>query len=87
MLVAKICQHCGTQLINKRSHTKTCSSSCRWRMFDTKHSQVVPVKLSFGIHHFAAIKNAAGQRGLTVAEYIISRVTESDARLAMTISC
>ena len=87
MLAIKLCQHCGTQLTNKRPHAKTCSSSCRWRLWDTKHSEVVPVKLSFGIHHFAAIKNAAGQRGLTVADYIMSRVTESDTGIGITIGC
>jgi hypothetical protein len=87
MLATKLCQHCGTQLINKRPHSKTCSSTCRWRLFDTKHSQVVPVKLSFGVHHFSAVKNAAAQRGLTVADYIMSRVTESDIRIGMTIGC
>lgn len=83
----KSCLSCNKSLATKYANALTCGSTCRGRIFRANKQATVPVKLAFTVQHFAAINNAAGHHGVTVAEYIMSRVTESDTHLAMTISC
>jgi hypothetical protein len=67
------CLSCGTKLINRRSHTKTCSSKCRVQHWRSKQDRLVPLKLAFNVAHFEAINLEAAQLGVTVKSLIMSR--------------
>lgn len=75
MPVVKLCESCGTKLINKRSHALTCSNTCRWRVWQAKQSMKVPVKLMLNIAHYELIKNNADAIGVSINDFIHSRIT------------
>lgn len=66
----KKCSSCGTSLANKRSHARTCSSSCRWRVWQTKQSTRVQVKLMFSKASYELIRGSAEAAGESVTEYL-----------------
>jgi hypothetical protein len=69
----KNCLSCGTKLLNKRSHTITCSSKCRVKLWRSKQEKLVPLKLAFNVAHFEVIKLEAAQLGMTVKSLVTSR--------------
>lgn len=78
MPVVKHCVSCGTKLINKRSHARHCSASCRSKSWREQQEQTIPVKLRFKVTHFELIKNAAETNGVSVNEYIHDRVDQTE---------
>ena len=74
----KQCKSCGIKLVNKRSHALTCSNTCRWRVWQSKQSPMIPVRLSFSVEHFASIKDAAGMAGISINEYVQDRIIRNE---------
>lgn len=75
MSETKQCSSCGTKLVNKRSHALTCSNTCRWRVWQAKQSAMIPVKLMFSITSYELIKGNAEATGVSINDFIHSRVT------------
>lgn len=73
MLKETHCLCCGTKLINRRSHTKTCSSKCRVQRWRSKQEKIIHLKLAFNVAHFEALSLEAAQLGVTVKNLIMSR--------------
>lgn len=74
----KQCKSCGTKLLNKRRHTLTCSNTCRWRVWQAKQTPMIPVRLTFSIQQFEAIKDAAGMADKSINEYMQDRIVRSE---------
>ncbi|MNC24437.1 hypothetical protein D3C75_724920 [compost metagenome] len=74
MSETKQCSSCGTKLVNKRSHALTCSNTCRWRVWQAKQSAMIPVKLMFSITSYEFIKSNADAIGVSINDFIHSRV-------------
>lgn len=66
----KKCSSCGTSLANKRSHTRTCSNTCRWRVWQAKQSFRVQVKLMFSKASYELIRGSAEAVGESVNDYL-----------------
>jgi len=70
----KHCLSCYKEMINKRTHIKTCSSTCRVRIWRSSQKQHIPLKLLFTIHHFENLRLSANNLGLTVDAFVMSRL-------------
>ncbi|WP_156893497.1 hypothetical protein [Pseudomonas sp. A214] len=66
----KQCSSCGTTLANKRSHARTCSNTCRWRVWYAKQSAMISVKLMFSVTRYEFIKGNAEAVGVSVSDYL-----------------
>lgn len=73
MSVGKQCSSCGSKLVYKRSHARTCSNTCRWRVWHAKQSAMVAVKLLLSATHHDLIKNAADKDGVSINEWIYTK--------------
>jgi hypothetical protein len=69
----KHCLSCNKEMINKRSHVKTCGPTCRVRIWRSNQKQHVPLKLLFTVQHFEALRLTANHQGLTVDTLVMSR--------------
>lgn len=68
------CRTCNKELVNRRSHIQTCSSSCRSRLWRASKVPMILVKLMFTNTEYALIKTNAGIRGFSLDEYLHKRV-------------
>ena len=66
----KPCASCGSKLVNKRSHARTCSNTCRWRVWQAKQIAMIPVKLMFNIANYEFIKGNAEAIGVSINDYL-----------------
>jgi hypothetical protein len=67
-----LCRACNKELINRRSHIKTCSSTCRgrlWRALNLLSS----IKLVFNSKQFERVKKNAELAGMPLINFIHSR--------------
>jgi hypothetical protein len=69
----KNCLSCYKEMINKRPHIKTCSSTCRVRIWRSSQKQHIPLKLLFTVRHFESLRLVANNLGLTVDALVMSR--------------
>lgn len=69
----KKCSSCGEKLINKRSHAKTCSNTCRWRMWQAKQLALIPVKLMFDFASYELIKSRSAATGVSINNYLYAQ--------------
>jgi hypothetical protein len=74
MPVEKQCASCNKSLFGKRSHAVTCSSTCRGICWRANKTPMVPVKVTFSVTDFEAIKNAAESHGMPINSYIQDRL-------------
>lgn len=81
----KQCRFCGTHLINRRSHAKHCSSSCRSKTWRGKQEPLVPVKLHFRLHHFERLKHEALVQNIPIEALVVARSIGSTP--AATVVC
>jgi aromatic ring hydroxylase len=66
------CRVCNKELINRRSHIKTCSSTCRgtlWRTTNLLNS----IKLVFSPKQFERVKYNAQSADMSLINFIHSR--------------
>lgn len=70
MSETKQCSSCGTALANKRSHARTCSNTCRWRIWYAKQSAMISVKLMFNVTSYEIIKGNAEAVGVSISDYL-----------------
>ncbi|MNE96437.1 hypothetical protein D3C80_1946400 [compost metagenome] len=85
MPIEKHCHYCGIKLVNRRSHAKHCSSSCRGKTWRSKQEFLVPVKLHFRLHHFERLKHEALVQNIPIEALVIARSIGSAP--AVTVVC
>lgn len=73
MSVEKQCASCDKLFTCNRSHALTCGSTCRGRQWRLNKA-TVPIKLSFSVAHFEAIKNSANAAGKSINDYVHDHV-------------
>lgn len=74
------CRTCNKELINRRSHIQTCSSSCRSKLWRASKLPMVSVKLKLTKVDYHRIKDSAEANGLTIDNYIHTRALVSERR-------
>lgn len=75
------CRICNKELINRRSHIQTCSSSCRSKLWRAAKAPMVSVKLMFNSLDYEMIQRNAQTQGFTVDHYVHSRAILSECGL------
>jgi hypothetical protein len=73
----KQCQYCNKSLVNKRSHSKHCSSSCRSKTYRLRQKALktnVSVKLTFTKSDFDNLKKNADSANILINQFIINKV-------------
>lgn len=76
MLRIAICNVCKKEYPTKRSHSKTCNSTCRnvrWRLSKAK---VVSVKIDFNTNHYRQLHKQADANNMTVTAYIVNALDQ-----------
>jgi ribosomal protein L37AE/L43A len=74
------CRTCNKELINRRSHIQTCSSSCRSKLWRASKLPMVSVKLMFTTADYHRIEDSAETNGLTIDNYIHARALATEYR-------
>jgi hypothetical protein len=69
------CRACNKELINRRSHIKTCSSSCRGKFWRASKVVMIPIRLMFNATHYELIKSNAETIGVSINDYLIGCAT------------
>lgn len=75
------CRTCNKELINRRSHIQTCSSSCRSKLWRASKEPMMSVKLTFNITDYELIQSNAEAVGFTPEHYIQARALISECRV------
>lgn len=71
----KECQHCGVNLINKRSHARFCCGAHRAAQWRLEKNRNVSIKLHVPKSDYLKIKSQAAMSGLLINAYMLSKVT------------
>lgn len=74
---AKRCTCCNTPLVNKRSHSKTCGTNCRSKLYRERQKALkanVSVKLVFTKADFNILKLEAELNGILINELLASKI-------------
>ena len=74
---AKRCTCCNTPLVNKRSHSKTCGTNCRSKLYRERQKALktnVSVKLVFKRSAFNSFKQEAELNGILINELLASKI-------------
>jgi predicted nucleic acid-binding Zn ribbon protein len=74
---AKRCTCCNTPLVNKRSHSKTCGTNCRSKLYRDRQRALkanVSVKLIFKMADFNAFKQEAELDGILVNALLARKI-------------
>ena len=77
---AKRCACCNTPLVNKRSHSKTCGTNCRSKLYRERQKALkanVSVKLVFKKADFNALKQEAESNGILINELLANKIAYS----------
>lgn len=74
------CRTCNKELINRRSHIQTCSSSRRSKLWRALKTPMVSVRLMFATVDYHRIEDSARANGLTIDNYIHARALKSECR-------
>ena len=74
------CRTCNKELINRRSHIQTCSSSCRSKLWRASQVPMVLVKLTFSSSDYGLIQRNAEAQGFTTERYIQTQALVSECR-------
>lgn len=82
MLSEKQCQYCQVKLVNRRSHLKHCSSSCRSKSWRNKQQKLTSVKILLTNTQLESLREEATAIGLLLNELIISKATQAPAPFA-----
>lgn len=67
------CESCEKKLTNKRSHARTCGSTCRGRAWRASILKTVSVKLVLSLPQLTQLKNEASSLGLLLNELMIAK--------------
>ena len=74
---AKRCTCCNTPLVNKRSHSKTCGTKCRSKLYRERQKELntnVSVKLVFSKADFNVFKQEAELDGILVNALLARKI-------------
>ena len=74
------CSTCNKELINRRSHIQTCSSSCRSKLWRASKLPLASVKLIFNSSDYELIQRNAEIQGFTLEHYLQTRALLSEYR-------
>lgn len=77
MLNEKKCQYCQVKLVNRRSHIKHCSSSCRSKAWRDKQQKLTSVKILLTNTQLEILRDEATALGILINELIINRATQT----------
>lgn len=75
------CRTCNKELINRRSHIQTCSSSCRGKLWRAAKAPMISVKLMFTTIDYDRIAAIADVQGLTIDNYLHTQATQQEHRI------
>jgi aromatic ring hydroxylase len=67
-----LCRVCNKELINRRSHIRTCSSACRGRLWRAMNL-INSIKLTFNSKQFERVRKNAELAGMSLVSFIHSR--------------
>ena len=67
------CAHCGKPLANKRSHARTCNSSCRNHAWRFANAGPVSIKVVLSRIEFNQLKTEADGLGVLVNQLLAAR--------------
>ena len=77
---AKRCACCNTPLVNKRSHSKTCGTNCRSKLYRERQKELkanVSVKLVFKKADFNVLKQEAELNGVLINQLLANKIAYS----------
>lgn len=77
---AKRCTCCNTPLVNKRSHSKTCDTNCRSKLYRERQKTLkanVSVKLVFKRSDFDILKQEAELNGVLINQLLANKIAYS----------
>ena len=77
---AKRCACCNTPLVNKRSHSKTCGTNCRSKLYRDRQRALkanVSVKLVFKKADFNVLKQEAELNGVPINQLLANKIAYS----------
>ena len=77
---AKRCTCCNTPLVNKRSHSKTCGTNCRSKLYRERQKALnanVSVKLVFKRSDFDILKQEAELNGVLINQLLANKIAYS----------
>lgn len=77
MSKVKSCIVCSKSITNRRSDTKTCSSSCRTALWRLSNAGPVSIKVVLSKLEFTQFKVDADNRGVLVNQLIRDRAIQS----------
>lgn len=77
MLNEKKCQCCQVKLVNRRSHARHCSSSCRSKSWRDKQQKLTSVKILLTNTQLDSLREEATAIGLLLNELIVSKAMQA----------